>query len=443
MFLTGDKINDVTIKHLDEKVYGSTITVALGGDRVVPNDLLDKATVKFTDVKKTQKLSTSNVNVRVSGEDVLLSDATCNKNLFVDANNVVVKNVNVKGTLFVNPGKDGVCTLENVNAGKIVVLSGGENSIHINNVKAEKLEVKSSEKVRVVSNGQTAITETVVISNAKVEVNGGSVGVVKIDTRKEDTVELKGTFDKPVEILTSSKVEANETFNLNIKVKTDKNTEIKGNIDKVEVEGKAEVKLSGNIKELSVKQEAKIELREAKVEVIKADVKVEVNVDKQSKVEKTEGKGNVEAKGEGANNIGKGTAENNTQTENTGGSTGSTGGTTSGTTGGNTGSTGGTTGGTTGGNTTGTTYTFIAQKQTSDGSISVKIYKNSSEYKLEITSSKKQTITMRIEDKDGNIQYIDQIDDLQGSKEIKTTIITTGNKLFVKGSLTEMIQIDF
>ncbi|MCX7695466.1 MAG: hypothetical protein N2Z71_07175, partial [Caloramator sp.] len=76
-------------------------------------------------------------------------------------------------------------------------------------------------------------------------------------------------------------------------------------------------------------------------------------------------------------------------------------------------------------------------------SLKVTVYKNGSKYKITITTNKEQTITMRVLDSEGNLKYIDQIDKLNGTKEINTLIETSNNKLYIKGTLTETLELSF
>ncbi|WDC84968.1 cell wall-binding repeat-containing protein [Caloramator sp. mosi_1] len=413
VFLTEkDVIRDITLKHLEENMLSSTITIAIGGKNAISEEVLNKATLKFSDIKENKTISSSDVNIRISGDNVSLVDTMANKNLFVDANKVLLKNVVVKGILYVNPGKDGETTLDGVKANRIVILSGGQNSIYFKNVEADRLEVKSNEKVRVVSLGNTSIKQTAVDSSVKLEVQEGSFGAVNVKSKE---VELKGLFDRPVVLMSSTKIVADEAQKLNLNIKTDEKVEIKGNIDEIIIDSKGEVKLSGNIKNIYVNEESKLDLESAKVESIKTDKKVEVNVDKNSKINKTEGQGKVDLKGEGVNNSSN---DNNT----TGGSSG------------------GNTGGSSGGS-TGQTYQLIATKQTEK--LTVVVSKKGNNYKIKVISPQKQIVTMRIEDSKGNIQYIDQIDDLEGSREIETSLDEGNYTLYIRGTLTEIIIINF
>ncbi|MCX7950422.1 MAG: cell wall-binding repeat-containing protein, partial [Clostridiales bacterium] len=393
VFLASNTIDEDIVKFIQEKGEIDSITIALGGTDAVPEDVLQKATIKYTDVKTDDKLNNCTYNVKVSGENVVLKDTIANKNLYIEANKVTLKNIEVKGTLFVNPGKNGVSTLDTVKAAKIVILSGGENSIYLKNVSSSKMEVNASENLRVVVSDKTNIEQTVVFTNLKLEVQEGTLGKVLVKSPK---IELKGKFEKPVEILESGEVIANEAIGIDLIIKTDKKVEIKGKVENLKLESKADVKISGEVKNLEVSQEAKLELVDAKVSKISSDKNIEVVVDKNSKVEKIDGNGKMDIKGDGAANV------------NTGNTSG--GGTSSG------GSTGGTSGGSTssGSNQNQEEYKVVASAQSQDKSLKVTVYKNGSKYKITITTNKEQTITMRVLDSEGNLKYIDQIDKLNG-----------------------------
>ncbi len=112
----------------------------------------------------------------------------------MNADNTTLKNLNVAGTIYVNPGQNGTVTLNNVTATNIVVLSGATNSIHLNNVTADTLTVKNDDSVRIESNSGTAIANTIVQSGATLDANGGSFGTIELTPTSSAPIELRGNL---------------------------------------------------------------------------------------------------------------------------------------------------------------------------------------------------------------------------------------------------------
>ncbi|MEA4825634.1 MAG: leucine-rich repeat protein, partial [Clostridium sp.] len=123
---------------------------------------------------------------------------TINNNLYVEDNNIKVSNTTIKGTLFINPGPEGVVNIENLQADKVVLLSG---SVHFINVVSERLEITSESQVRVTSEGNSNIDKTIVSSSTILENSSGTFGTVEVkqtDTLKR--IEFRGKFESPVEV---------------------------------------------------------------------------------------------------------------------------------------------------------------------------------------------------------------------------------------------------
>lgn len=184
--------------------------VALGGEAVVPSAVLnnldsaieydaDNSTVGSPDSANPVELKD---NIRITGNNITLENAQADYSVYVHGDNVTLSNLKVKGTVFVDPGDSGSATLDGVEAAKIVILSGGQDSIHLQNTTADVLDLESSSAVRVVSTGTTAITSTEVRSPAILDVQEGSLGGVTIMSApgQSPLVELRGTFTQPVVI---------------------------------------------------------------------------------------------------------------------------------------------------------------------------------------------------------------------------------------------------
>jgi len=195
--------------------------VALGGEAVVPSTgmntitsnipySVDNAKVGAADATKPVKLTD---NVQISGDKVTLENADLDYSVYVKGDNVTLSNLNVLGTVFLDPGDNGSATLNDVSAGKIVILSGAKDSIHLNNTASEVLTVDSNSEVRVESTGTTTIGNTVARSFAVLDVKSGSLGEVAIITipGQSPIVELRGIFTQPVVLNHGSQVRLSAT----------------------------------------------------------------------------------------------------------------------------------------------------------------------------------------------------------------------------------------
>jgi hypothetical protein len=109
----------------------------------------------------------------------------------------------VTGTLTLNPGDRGELYLRNIEAEKIVVSSGGSQSVHLTNITVKNtltVDVGSQkDAVRVVSEGTTKIAKTDVKSKAIIEATEGTFGAVSIGAGADVT--LKGSINGEVSIV--------------------------------------------------------------------------------------------------------------------------------------------------------------------------------------------------------------------------------------------------
>lgn len=232
-------------------------------------------------------------DLNIIGNDISLENTEINGDLYILADNVKVDKCQSKGTIVINPGKEGTTYLSEVEAKRIDIHSGGEHSIHLYNVSAENLDISSSNKVRVESTGKTLIENTDVNSSTIIDSQSGSFGAIKVslkETDKESPIELRGKFKDPVLIKTSAKIISNNAEIEKLKIETD-NKEDK-------------VQLSGNFKEVEINKEGYVNVENGTIEKLISNKKVELNLDNKSKVEELCTRENeVNITGEGKKNI--------------------------------------------------------------------------------------------------------------------------------------------
>lgn len=115
----------------------------------------------------------------------------------------------VSGKLTVDPGAEGSVTLRNIQAADVEILSGAENSIHLNHVKVTgKLAVKAANQakpVRIVAGAGTSIAETLVNSAAILETGDlpqgdqSGLGVISIsDAAANAVIEFRGSSNSRI-----------------------------------------------------------------------------------------------------------------------------------------------------------------------------------------------------------------------------------------------------
>ena len=293
-------------------------------------------------------------DIKITAKNIALSNARIGGDLYISGDRAVIRNVSAAGKIIIDPGKDGITTLENVTAKSIEVLSGGENSIHIRNVQAETMNVSSSTAVRVEVDGDTEIVSTTasgyVIFDRKngtygtITISESSSGVpviefrgiiqddVKVETgaiiktaenskvsslvinteRVTDTVKLEGQYEK-VEVTKEAKVEIGETAvitdSLKVSAKAEIKADEKANVNRVDIATASNetVILEGSFQKVEINSKARVEVAaNTNITSIVANSDAEINLDKSAVVNNVDkGSSNVVVGGEGT--VGSGT----------------------------------------------------------------------------------------------------------------------------------------
>lgn len=245
--------------------------IALGGGTVVPQADIDElrvATVLSQDNETKGSADPLNPerfdNLKITGDNVTLKNAKVAYSVYIQGNNVTLENVEVSGTVFVDPGKDGSANLNGVTANNIVVLSGGESSIHLD-VKANFLKVQSSNSVRVETKGNTQIGQTVISSAAILDAVAGSIGKVEVQgaDSADKVVEFRGKIgDVIVTGQVTIKAGAGAEIT-NLKIVTtsaDQTVALVGTFAKVEVEKAAKINIGANTTIMNMVTKAKADV---------------------------------------------------------------------------------------------------------------------------------------------------------------------------------------
>lgn len=204
-------------------------------------------------------------DVRITGNNITYSNADIEGNLYISADNALLNNINVKETLFIDPGKDGSAVLNNVRAKNIKVISGAQNSIHLKDVITENLSIASISKVRIVTEGTTKITGTSVTSSAVLDNREGTFGTVTVSKGQngKSEVEFSGTFSESVNVNAEAVIKAGQGTNiakLIIALENKGDTAVlQGSFNSVEISKESRLSVDGDIKNLDVKAKSSID----------------------------------------------------------------------------------------------------------------------------------------------------------------------------------------
>lgn len=177
-----------------------------------------------------------------------------NGNLFIASDDVVLKDAEVKGSVFVAPSVgNGDVTIDSTTIdGELVAMGGGENSIRLfNSIVSQLIVKKVGGKVRVYAEGTSRINNVALYSGAKLEEGSGTGtlfnNVEILNSRSNEVVTLAGKFAK-VNVLRSIP-------ELNV---------LNGTIDEMDFAGesdntKVNLSLGAVIRELRLKTRVEIE----------------------------------------------------------------------------------------------------------------------------------------------------------------------------------------
>lgn len=259
------------------------------------NSALDKdgQTYGSKDGNKIEKFAN---DIKITAKNVALRNASVEGNILITGNDSVLNNITVSGKVVIDPGKDGNATLENVKASKIEVLSGGTNSIHIKNVKADEMTISSQSTVRVVTDGDTVITSVSTDGYVVFDKKNGTFGTIKVVKNEsgESVIEFHGNIQDSVVVEGSAKIITPEGSSIGKLIIAPENAESKvvlqGTFNTVRVDKQTNTEIASGSKVTTVDANAKGNLiieNGAKIEVLHTNDNG-VNVNNQGIIEKQE-----------------------------------------------------------------------------------------------------------------------------------------------------------
>lgn len=279
-----------------ESYVGTKAFVIKAKEEVAKELIIDKDNQVF-DGKYSEKQDVIKTNVKLTAKNTILKNAFVDGDVYITGDNALLNNVTVSGKVVVNPGKDGVTSLDKVTAKTVDVLSGGIDSIHVKDLKADEMNAGGENPIRIELDGDTKILSTKVKSNVILVKKSGSFGKITVEKydKLETKIEFQGEFEEEIVVNTSAYIKAAD------KAKISKLT--------ISVNDKRDVvKLEGKFASVEVNKEAKVILQpNTVIAVLVVNANFELNVAKTAKVEKVETKsGKVTVTGEGASNVNTG-----------------------------------------------------------------------------------------------------------------------------------------
>ncbi|WP_282804191.1 cell wall-binding repeat-containing protein [Clostridium tetani] len=254
VILTGKNLSDSTETLAKENFLPSSKITVLGGINNVPEKIVQDIRAVAELMNEEEGLYDQNIegSAVITAKDVTVNHITINGDLYIEEKDAEIVKVKVNGTIFINPGENGECKLEDVEADKVVILSGTERGIFFKDVRANELELRNKNKTRVVLEELSKFNKTEVLTATILQNVVGSFGEVTIkDTLKDKDVELHGSFHEKIVLEGSVNLNAfPANYIEKIEVKTEKGEDIMldGDCREVEVYSGVNIKVTKNTK---------------------------------------------------------------------------------------------------------------------------------------------------------------------------------------------------
>jgi SbsC C-terminal domain/Delta endotoxin/Bacterial Ig-like domain (group 4) len=190
-----------TVQKEWETKFGNTTPGSGGGGGVTPTPTPESDFVNFEPGHSYQQNFTFSDNTTYGPSE---GTSTVTGNITLNGD-ITLQNINVNGIITVDPGNDGEVTLKNVNATNINVLSGAENTVTLDSVKANSLTVGEDDSIRILSQGETSIQTTLIESGVNIETQEGSLGFITLaPTNPSAPITLAGNFGNSAILVSNS-----------------------------------------------------------------------------------------------------------------------------------------------------------------------------------------------------------------------------------------------
>ena len=181
-----DAIKTIILEGEVESVFGEKVDAQISTKVLVLNGATNSSNIK----EFKGNISVTASNRKVTGLNV-------DGNIDIMGNKCTIENSTIKGTLNINPGTSGDAIIKKVNADKINIKSGSNNSIRLNEVISKRLFINSDTKANVILEGKSKMNRTVIESEAILNNKNGDFGNVIIENlqNSKKIIELIGKFE--------------------------------------------------------------------------------------------------------------------------------------------------------------------------------------------------------------------------------------------------------
>lgn len=263
--LTANPMPDKTKLFLKD-IFPLDSIVAFGGDSLVPQADLEQVSTYINYPENGAVIGSTDAenplaptdNIQISGNDSVLQNADLPNNLYITGNNVRLSNLNVAGSVVIEPTGGGTTTLENVTAAGIALNTDATGTIKFNNVQANILHILNKEQVQLELSNNTNFDYTIIKSDATLDTgdNGTNtfgniliLGLPQADGSAPDlSVQFAGTFADPILFSSQGTITAMPGTTLEkvgiAPINKDDKITLKGQMAQVDILGKATMEIA-------------------------------------------------------------------------------------------------------------------------------------------------------------------------------------------------------
>ncbi|MFD3155928.1 cell wall-binding repeat-containing protein [Haloimpatiens sp. FM7330] len=296
MILTkSDKLPETSKQFLKENLFPSSKIILLGGEKVVNKNIENEIIIKVKhicnegqyDGNENKAAIKNDENIFLDGNRIGLKNfENLIGDIYIKGSNIDLDNIHTSGNIYINKIDGGRINLNKVQAKKIIMLSGDNQTLTFKDSKVDEVSLYGRKTSNLVVE-KSSIKELTMGASANIQAKNEEISVVKVEQSSIDDrkVELKGKYPL-VLVYDDCELIANN-----------------GNVDKLKVYSNNMhdvVKLQGHYKNVEVMNECNLQVKEGKIDNLSADSDLNLEVDKNAEVGVLNANNNkVNTKGEG------------------------------------------------------------------------------------------------------------------------------------------------
>lgn len=207
---------------------------------------------EFVMLFKDSKIEkTYDCNVYLMDSSMSLRNVSTKGDIYIMNKDATLENVTTVGNIYVAANTSGGISLRSVNANNIIDISGASQKIELSTTVANKLLINNSAKSNIRVNSGTKISNTVVNSKCSIEIINGRLGLMDIECKAKEDIEINGKYEDTVRIWTPIQLTSNSSseikqviINSNFK---DNDIDIKANIETLVINTEKPVNIHGRV----------------------------------------------------------------------------------------------------------------------------------------------------------------------------------------------------